>query len=63
MGSDYGAMAINSTTGAADAAGDIRFEQSLGAVGKTIGAAVGLTDDVLGDQITTGKVVQAALTP
>lgn len=63
MGSDFGAMAINSTTGAADANGDIRFEQTLGAVGKTIGAAVGLTDDVLGDQITTGKVVQAALTP
>jgi hypothetical protein len=42
---------------------DIRFEDTLGAVGKTIAAAsraVGLSSDVMNDQITAGKVVQAA---
>lgn len=62
MGSDYAATAIDSKTGAAAAAGaDIRFEDTLGAVGKTIAAAVGLPADVLNDQITLGKVVQPAL--
>ena len=63
-GSDYAATPIDSKTGLAamGTAADIRFEDTLGAVGKTIAAAVGLPNDVLNDQITTGKVVTAALT-
>ena len=63
-GSDYAATPIDSKTGLAamGTAADIRFEDTLGAVGKTITAAVGLPNDVLNDQITTGKVVTAALT-
>jgi len=60
-GSDYAATAIDSRTGQPGASADIRFEDTLGAVGKTIGAAVGVSAEVLNDQITTGKVVQPAL--
>jgi hypothetical protein len=63
-GNDYAATPIDSKTGLPATAGaDIRFEETLGAVGKTIAAAVGLSSEVLNDQITTGKIVQAALTP
>ncbi len=60
-GNDYAATAIDSRTGQPGASADIRFEETLGAVGKTIGAAVGVSADVLNDQITTGKIVQPAL--
>lgn len=62
LGSDYAATGIDSQSGASTAAGDIRFEDTLAAVGKTIATAVGLPDSVLNDQITAGKPVQAALT-
>jgi len=61
LGSDYAATGIDSRTGGGSATGDIAFADTLGAVGKTIGAAVGLTPEVLNDQITAGKIVQAAL--
>jgi hypothetical protein len=61
MAGDYGAMAINSTTGAGDANGDIKFEETLGAVGKTLGTALGVDPAVLNDQITLGKAVGPAL--
>ena len=37
------------------------FNDTLGAVGKTLAAGVGVSADVYNDQITTGKVVRAAL--
>jgi hypothetical protein len=63
VGDDFGAQAIHSTTGAADAGGDVPFGDTLASVGKTIGAAVGVSRAVLDDQITKGKVVEAALAP
>jgi hypothetical protein len=60
-GGDYAATAINSATGAGDAGGDIPFDQTLGAMGKTLGAAVGIEPGVLDAQIGRGKVVTAAL--
>ncbi|MBL9006779.1 MAG: DUF1501 domain-containing protein [Myxococcales bacterium] len=60
-GNDYAATAIDSRTGQSSGNLDIRFEDTLAAVGKTIAAAVGLPGDVINDQITAGKVVQAAL--
>ncbi len=60
-GSDYAATAIDSRTGKPGVSADIRFEETLGAVGKTIGAAVGVSEEVLNDQITTGKIVRPAL--
>lgn len=60
--SDYIAQTINSTTGAADASGDISLNDSLGAFGQTVGAALGLPADFLSTNITQGKVVKAAVT-
>jgi uncharacterized protein (DUF1501 family) len=60
-GGDYAATAVNSTTGASDPAGDVKFEETLGALGKTLGAALGLPRDVLDQQIAKGKVVTSAV--
>lgn len=60
-GADVSALPINSTTGKGDMGGDIAFDDTLGAVGKTIGAAVGVDAKVLDDQITQGKMIRAAL--
>jgi hypothetical protein len=56
---DFYATAINSTTGVKG--GDIKFDDTLGAMGKTLGAAVGVDRAALDKEIRTGKVVQAAL--
>lgn len=61
LGNDYAATGIDSKTGRSSQVGDIRYEDTLGAVGKTLGAAVGLSAEVVNDQITAGKIVQAAL--
>jgi hypothetical protein len=58
---DYGALPIDSKSGKGDPAGDVAFNDTLGAVGKTLGAAVGVAAAVLDDQITSGIVVGAAL--
>ncbi len=60
-GFDYRATGIDSASGQSNDAGDIPYEQTLGSVGKTIGAAVGMARSVLDDQITKGKVIPAAL--
>ncbi len=62
QGVEYQAQAIHSQTGQGGATGDIAFADTLGAVGKTLGAAVGVNQSVLDSQITQGKVVTAALT-
>ena len=62
MANDYGAMALDSASGKGMATGgDVKFEETLGSVGKTLGKAVGLDPAVLDDQITIGKVIPAAL--
>ena len=58
---DYGAVAINSTTGAGGSGGDISPVESLASFGKTALAAVGVDAGVIASSITTGKVVPAAL--
>ncbi len=60
---DYIATSIDSITGAgiADGSGDIKFEDTLAAAGKTIGAALGITTATLDQEITGGKVVVGAL--
>jgi hypothetical protein len=60
-GADVGAMPIDSRTGKASPSGDISFDDTLAAVGKTVGAAAGVGRAVLDDQITAGKVIQAAM--
>ena len=65
-GNDFKAMALNSTTGQGvpkdqASSADIAFGDTLGAVGKTLGAALGVPAQALEDNITQGKVVSAAL--
>lgn len=60
-GQDFSAMSIDSKTGQGVTGGDIRYEDTLAAVGKTIGAAVGVNPSALDDTITAGKIVTAAL--
>ncbi|CAN5137387.1 hypothetical protein BH11MYX1_BH11MYX1_39230 [soil metagenome] len=60
-GSDYRATGFDATTGSISDSGDVPYEQTLGAAGKTLGAACGVPAAVLDDQITLGKVVPAAL--
>ena len=58
---DYGAVAINSTTGAGGSGGDIAAGDTLASFGKTALAAVGVDDSAISASITGGKVVSAAL--
>jgi hypothetical protein len=60
-GKEFRAMGIDSTSGKANDAGDIPYEETLASVGKTIGMAVGVAQADLDSQITKGKVIRAAL--
>jgi hypothetical protein len=61
-GSDYGALAIDSKTGAASSSGDITPTGSLAAFGQTMLAAVGVSPAMIASDISTGMVVAGALT-
>jgi hypothetical protein len=58
---DYAALPIVSSTGAGDAAGDIKFEDTMGAMAKTLGTAIGIGPEALNENVTVGKPVTAAL--
>jgi Protein of unknown function (DUF1501) len=58
---DYAALPIVSATGRGDASGDIPFEATLGAMGKTLGTALGVSPEALDTNIMVGKAVPAAL--
>jgi hypothetical protein len=63
---DFKAMALDSTTGQGvpkeqASSADFAFGDTLGAVGKTLGAVLGVPAQALEDNITQGKVVTAAL--
>jgi hypothetical protein len=60
-GKDFRAQAIDSTSGQPNASGDIPYESLLASFGKTLGAAVGMPAADLENEITSGKVVSAAL--
>jgi len=62
LGGDYGALAINSTTGAGGAGGDLTPAETLASFGRTALAAVGAEATAIAAAITSGKVVPAALT-
>ena len=63
VASDYGALAIDSRTGAgvAGSGGDIDAGSTLASFGKTALAAVGVDAGTIDGLISTGKVVPAAL--
>jgi hypothetical protein len=59
---DYYATPIDAATGEKrPGGGDIKFEETLAAMGKTLGAALGVPRAVLDAQIQGGKVVTGAL--
>jgi hypothetical protein len=59
---DYYATGIDSRSGKpAPGAGDVPFAETLAAMGKTLGAAVGVPAAVLDQQIGQGKIVTGAL--
>jgi hypothetical protein len=58
---DYGALAIDSTSGVGADGGDVSPVQTLASLGRTMMAAVGVDDTIAASQITSGKVIRAAL--
>jgi hypothetical protein len=58
---DYGALAIDSKTGAGSSGGDISAVDSLASFGKTVLAAVGVDSATIGANITSGQVIAPAL--
>ena len=56
-------MSIDATTGngVAGGSGNVPFSETLSAMGKTLGAACGVSSDVLDGSIRGGKVVAGAL--
>lgn len=60
-GDDYAAGDIDSVSGMQTDGGDIPYEDGLASVGKTLGAALGMTDALLTEEILRGKVISAAI--
>ena len=58
---DYGALPINSNTGAGDPSGDISAINTLASFGKTALTAVGIDAATVGSQISAGAVIKGAL--
>jgi hypothetical protein len=61
VGSDYGALAIDSKSGAASASGDVSPVNSLAAFGRTMLAAVGVSPAIIAGDVVTGTVITGAL--
>ena len=60
-GTEYVAQEIDSASGAGGAGGDIPFEETLGAMGKTMGAAMGVTSERLDEMLPPGKVINSVI--
>ncbi|HEY2899709.1 MAG TPA: DUF1501 domain-containing protein [Polyangia bacterium] len=59
---DYYALRLDSKTGKGiSGGGDVAFEDTLGAMGKTLGAALGVSADVLDQNIGQGKIITGSL--
>ena len=52
---------LNSGSGLNDENGDINSGDTLASMGKTLGKALGLSDDILDEEIKKGKVIQSAI--
>ncbi len=61
VGGDYGAVAIDSSTGAASTSGDVAPAETLAAFGQTMLAAVGVSPSLISTDVTAGKVIGGAL--
>jgi len=60
-GKEYTALPIDSATGQGSASGDVGFSSTFGAMGKTLGAAVGLPQENLDANVLAGAVIKSAL--
>jgi hypothetical protein len=60
-GKEYTALPIDSTTGVGSPSGDIAFGATFGAMGKTLGAAVGLPAANVDANVLAGSVIKSAL--
>jgi Protein of unknown function (DUF1501) len=58
---DYGALAIDSKTGAASTSGDVSPASSLAAFGQTMLAAVGVSPATIASEVSIGTVITGAL--
>jgi uncharacterized protein DUF1501 len=58
-GTEFIANSIDSATGASG--GDIPYEETLGAAGKTLAVALGITEERANQMLPVGKVVQSAI--
>jgi hypothetical protein len=61
VGTDYGALAIDSRTGVGGANGDVSAVNTLAAFGQTMLAAVGVDAGSVAADVAAGKVIGAAL--
>jgi hypothetical protein len=61
VGTDYGALAIDSSTGTASASGDVTPLASLAAFGQTMLAAVGVAPAQISSDVANGTVIAGAL--
>lgn len=61
VGNDYGALPIDTNTGAGTPDGDLSAPDTLSAFGKTLLAAVGVDDATISDSISGGAAVRRAL--
>jgi hypothetical protein len=58
-GNEYEAQAIDSQTGAGGPGGDIPFEETLGAAGKTLGVVMGVAEERMDELLPPGKAVRS----
>jgi hypothetical protein len=61
VGTDFGALPINSKTGAGTPSGDVAPRDSLASFGRTMLAAVGADEAAQTTNVTSGQVIAAAL--
>lgn len=61
VGSDFGATAIDSSTGQGGDNGDIPEDETLEAAAKTLASACGVPEATLDERIVGGKVIRAAI--
>ena len=58
---DFKASGFDSDSGQMNEGGDVPYGNTLASVGKTLGRAVGISQAVLDEQISKGKIIPAAL--
>jgi hypothetical protein len=61
QGKDFAAQPIDSESGEGGDGGDIAYGSTMGAFAKTLGRALGIGEEVLDEEVLTGKVVRAAV--